>query len=105
MCSSPQHTDLTYMAGTGPCESMKKHILLQYIKVILKSRIKESALNSTVYATCILPAVCCGVRGRALALHTGVRRFDSRGRDCLLLFADYKLRSIYKSWKAQFHFN
>ena len=25
----------------------------------------------------------------------------ARGGDCLLLFADYKLRSIYKSWKAQ----
>ena len=35
----------------------------------------------------------CGVRGRALASLTGIRRFDSRGRDCLLLFADYKLRS------------
>ena len=42
-------------------------------------------------------AICCGVRGRALASHTGIRRFDSRGGDCLLLFADYKLRSIYKS--------
>ena len=42
-------------------------------------------------------AVCCGVRGRALASHTGVRRFDSRSRDCLLLFADYNLRSIQKS--------
>ena len=42
-------------------------------------------------------AVCCGVSGRALASHTGVRRFDSCGGDCLLLFADYKLRSIYKS--------
>ena len=30
--------------------------------------------------------VCCGVRGRALASHTGVRRFDSRGVDCLLPF-------------------
>ena len=43
-------------------------------------------------------AVCCGVRG-ALASHTGIRRFDSRGGDCCLLFADYKLRSINKSWK------
>ena len=41
--------------------------------------------------------VCCGVRGRALASHTGVRRFDSRGGGCILLFADYKLISIYKS--------
>ena len=22
MCSRPQHTDLTYMEGTGPCEPM-----------------------------------------------------------------------------------
>ena len=53
-------------------------------------------------------AVWCDVRGRALASHTGVRRFDSRGRNCLLLFPDYKLRTIYKSWKAQWfaiHFN
>ena len=35
-------------------------------------------------------AVCCGVRGRALAAHTSV---------CLLLFADYKLRSIYSHEK------
>ena len=42
-------------------------------------------------------AVCWGVRDRALASHTGDRRFDSRGGDCLLLFADYKLRSICKS--------
>ena len=35
------------------------------------------------------------VRGRTLA--SGVRRFDSRGGDCLLPFANYKLRSIYKS--------
>ena len=41
--------------------------------------------------------VCCPVRAGALASHTGVRRFDSRGGDCLLLFTDYKLRSIYKS--------
>ena len=45
--------------------------------------------------------VCCAVRGRALASHTGVRRFHSRGIDCLLLFTDHKLRSIYKSWRAQ----
>ena len=38
-------------------------------------------------------AVCCGVRGRVFAIHTGVRRFE----DCFLLFADYKLRSVYKS--------
>ena len=50
-----------------------------------------------IYKFFNLITVCCGVRGRALASHTGVRRFDSRGRDCLLLFADYKLRSIYKS--------
>ena len=43
----------------------------------------------------VIIAVCCGVRGRALASHTGVRRRNSRGGDCLLLFADYKLRSIY----------
>ena len=42
-------------------------------------------------------AVCWDVRGRALTSHTGVRWFDFRGGDCLLLFADYKLRSIYKS--------
>ena len=29
--------------------------------------------------------------------HTGVRRFRSRGGDCLLIFADNKVRSIYKS--------
>ena len=52
-------------------------------------------------AYCRFSAVCCGVRGRALALHTGVRRFDSRGGNSLLLFSDYKLRSIYKSWKSQ----
>ena len=41
-------------------------------------------------------AVCSGVRGKALASHTCVfPRFDSRDGDCLLLFADYKLRSIY----------
>ena len=45
----------------------------------------------------VIIAVCCGVRGRALASHTGVRSFDSRGRDCLLLVADYKLSSIYMS--------
>ena len=33
----------------------------------------------------------------AMRTHTGVRRFDSRGGDRLLLFADYKLRSIFKS--------
>ena len=32
--------------------------------------------------------VCCGVRGRVFASHTGVRRFDSRGGDCLLLFLE-----------------
>ena len=41
--------------------------------------------------------VCCGVKGRALASHNGVRKFDSLGGDCLLLFADYKLRSINKT--------
>ena len=47
----------------------------------------------------IKSTVCCGARARALALHTGVRWFDSRGGDCRLLFADYKLGSIYKSSK------
>ena len=54
----------------------------------------------------VIIAVCCGVRGRALASHTGVRSFDSRGGDSL--FADNKLRSIYKSRKALLfgiHFN
>ena len=41
------------------------------------------------------------MRGRASASHTGVRRFDSRGGDCLLLFADYNLRSIYKAMKSK----
>ena len=36
-------------------------------------------------------AVCCGLRGRALTSHTGVRGFDSRGGDRLLQFADYEL--------------
>ena len=52
-------------------------------------------------------AIGCDVRCRALASHTD-RRFDSRGGDCLLLFANCKLRSIYKSCKAQLfgiHFN
>ena len=47
--------------------------------------------------TNLLNAVCCGARGRALASHTDVRGFNSRGGDCLLLFADYKLRTIYMS--------
>ena len=32
--------------------------------------------------------VCCGARGSALASHTDVRRFDSRGADCLI-FVSY----------------
>ena len=39
-------------------------------------------------------AVCCGVRGRALALHNGDRRFDSLRGDCVFQFV---LRSIYNS--------
>ena len=42
-------------------------------------------------------SVCCGERSIALASHIGVRRFASRGGDCFLQFAEYKLGSIYKA--------
>ena len=58
-------------------------------------------MSTATYPSMFTFSVCCVVRDRALASHTGVRRFDSRGGDCLLLLADYKLRSIYKSRKAQ----
>ena len=48
-----------------------------------------------------MQAVYCDVRGKALVSHTGVGGFDSRGGDCLLLFAGYNLRSIYKSRKMR----
>ena len=40
---------------------------------------------------------CCDVRGRALASHTGVRRFDSRGGDCLLQKIGFLLQTFYWS--------
>ena len=45
--------------------------------------------------------VCCGVRGRALASHTGCYSFESRGGRLSSSICWLQLRSIYKSWKAQ----
>ena len=70
--------------------------------------IRISLVGGVLIRLYLMFTVCCGVRGRAFTSHTGVRRINSRGGDGLLLFADYKLGSIYKSLKAllfAIHFN
>ena len=79
----------------------RRKIIEKYIENYYKLIIN---LNKNIIYLKTLSTVFCGVKGRALASHTGVHRFDAGGVDSLLLFADYKLRSIYKSWFG-IHFN
>ena len=89
------------------------HLLLHFLQYLdphitnvdfqLFQSIRIVCVN-TIFPIAARFTVCCGVRDRALASHTGVRRLDYRSGDCLLLFADHKLRSTTKvnlfiNWK------
>ena len=47
----------------------------------------------------VVVVVCCGVRGRALASHTGVRRFKHHDGRSPFLICSQLLGSICMSWK------
>ena len=69
------------------------------------TRLQRQACGNTAR---LLIAVCCGVRGRVLAWHIVGSIPAAETVFCYLLQINYKLRSIYKSWKAQWfgiHFN
>ena len=59
------------------------------INLVLSIEIRGLPSDLVDIAVLKSSAICCGVRGRALASHTGVRSLNSRGEDCLLLFDDY----------------
>ena len=104
---------LWYMYFKAIKESGKSFLFFWklYIKINFK---RKCSLSSTRYFSkqhfmrFIYFTVCCGVKRRTLVLHTGVRRFESRGGRLSSSICWLQLTSIYKSWKTQWlgiHFN
>ena len=77
MCSRPQYTDLTYMGGTGPCDSIKiifgYHVNSQHIILNIKF----------------------GVYGMFHVVKTPVHRFDLYVSYPTLQTADYNFWQCY----------